>query len=62
MLIGLALGIPGAIRFVLVTQEMQRQPQLEELAVRLAARAEGVLPPARGRTTGVSDDEPGNSR
>ena len=62
MLIGLALGIPGAIRFVLVTQEMQRQPQLEELAVRLAARAERALPPGGERTTGASDDEPGNSR
>jgi hypothetical protein len=47
MLVGFALGIPGAIRFVLVTQEMQRQPQLEELAQRLAARAERVLPPGR---------------
>ncbi len=47
MLVGMALGIPGAIRFILVTQEMQRQPQLEELAERLAARAERALPPGR---------------
>jgi tRNA A-37 threonylcarbamoyl transferase component Bud32 len=47
MLIGAALGIPGAIRFVLVTQEMHRQPQLEELADQLAARVERVLPPGR---------------
>jgi hypothetical protein len=36
-LVGGALGAAGAVRFVLVTREMQRQPQLEALADRLAA-------------------------
>jgi hypothetical protein len=40
-----ALGAAGGVRFVLVTQEMQRQPQLEALADRLAtAGAAGALP------------------
>jgi tRNA A-37 threonylcarbamoyl transferase component Bud32 len=44
LLIGAALGIPTAIRFVLVTQETNRRPELEQLAERLAARAIGELP------------------
>jgi hypothetical protein len=40
MILGGALGIPAAIRFVLVTQETNRRPELERLAERLAARAE----------------------
>jgi hypothetical protein len=42
-LLGGGLGGAGAVRFILVTWEMQRQPQLEALADRLAAHA---APPA----------------
>jgi hypothetical protein len=52
MLVGAALGIPGAIRFVLVTQEMHRQPELEQLADRLAARVERGLPTEREQGNG----------
>jgi hypothetical protein len=38
-MLGGFLGAAGGVRFVLVTQEMRRQPQLEQLADRLAARA-----------------------
>ncbi|HET7038787.1 MAG TPA: serine/threonine-protein kinase [Gemmatimonadales bacterium] len=40
-LLGGFLGAAGGVRFVLVTQEMQRRPQLEQLARRLADRGGG---------------------